>query len=208
MSEHQLRATFNTTRALKEILILLYFYETASAFSNQSFLKLLLIENQMTSFHTIVIFGLHSNKLLLLVLLLVCMWVCVCVCVLCVCVYVCVSWLSKAINIKPEFRSAMLCCGNLSASSTYVKDNQRKNFQAGKCAKECQLNRARQREVKHNSYKFSKKSTVSIATFLFSNLGRHPDLGSIVEPTLRVGSLFSREGLPNLFLSALAQVLT
>ena len=90
MSEHQLRATFNTTRALKEILILLYFYETASAFSNQSFLKLLLIENQMTSFHTIVIFGLHSNKLLLLVLLLVCMWVCVCVCVVCVCVCVCV----------------------------------------------------------------------------------------------------------------------
>ena len=38
----------------------------------------------------------------------------------------------------------------------HVKDNYRKNLQAGNCAKERQLNHAKLREIKDNSYKFSK----------------------------------------------------
>ena len=38
----------------------------------------------------------------------------------------------------------------------HVIDNYSRNLQAGNCAKECQLKRAKPREVKENSYKLSK----------------------------------------------------
>ena len=101
----------------------------------------------------------------------VCMCVCVCVCVcvcLCVCVCVCVCvfinfhrkgspWLSKA-NVMPEFRSAMLCRGNNSVPNTFVATAKAiiaGTFKLAKCAKKCQLNRAKPREVKDNSLKLS-----------------------------------------------------
>ena len=56
----------------------------------------------------------------------------------------------------------------------HVIDNYSRNLQTGNCANECQLNQAKQRKVKDNSYKLSKKPMVkvrSIATFLLTNLG-------------------------------------
>ena len=53
-----------------------------------------------------------------------------------------------------------------------VKDSHRRNLRTSNCAKECQLNRAKQRGVKDNSYKLSEKPTVkgrSIAGFLLTN---------------------------------------
>ena len=38
----------------------------------------------------------------------------------------------------------------------HVKDIHRRNLQAGNCAEECQLNRAKPGELKDNSYKLSK----------------------------------------------------
>ena len=69
----------------------------------------------------------------------------------------------------------------------HVKDNDNRYLQAGKCAKECQLNQVNPREIKDNSLKLyklyklnklSKKPTVktrSIATFLFTNLVSRAD---------------------------------
>ena len=56
-----------------------------------------------------------------------------------------------------------------------LKDNHRINFEAGNYTKECQLNRAKPRELKENSYKLSKTLTIkerSIATFSLTNLGK------------------------------------
>ena len=44
-----------------------------------------------------------------------------------------------------------LCC--------HVINNRSRNFQGSNCEKECQLNRAEQREVKDSSYKLSKPSS-------------------------------------------------
>ena len=62
----------------------------------------------------------------------VCVWVCVCVCV-CVCARVCArvclfiffhrkgfSRLKKTIDLMPEFRSGMVCSGNVFVSRTFV----------------------------------------------------------------------------------------
>ena len=70
------------------------------------------------------------------------------------------SLLSKTVNVMPEFRSAWysveyFCIKELCHCD---KSNHRKNVQAGNCAKECQLNQAKPREVKDNSYKLSKKN--------------------------------------------------
>ena len=88
----------------------------------------------------------HANSLLLLT------HVCVCVC-MCVCLFVCVlisfylkgfSWLNETISVMPEFRSVMVCwwkCFCMKDLCHRIKDNYRKNFQVGNCAKKCQLNR-------------------------------------------------------------------
>ena len=98
--------------------------------------------------------------------------VCVCVCV-CVCMYVYFfhrkglqnktiswlnSWLNKTINVMIEIRPAMLCRGNDSVSSTFVKP--------GRATRN-------QRQLLW----FSKKLTAkvrSIVTFLLTNLGSRP----------------------------------
>ena len=54
----------------------------------------------------------------------------------------------------------MVICGYISVSRNFVlsvKDIHKKNLQAAKYAKECQLNQEKPREVKDSSYKFSKK---------------------------------------------------
>ena len=59
----------------------------------------------------------------------------------------------------PEFRLVMVCCEYNAVSSTFclvVKDNHRKNLQAGNCGEECQLNRAKPGEVKGSSQIYSK----------------------------------------------------
>ena len=43
------------------------------------------------------------------------------------------SWLNKTINVTPEFRSVMVCCGNISVSSTicpHVIDDHSRNLPA------------------------------------------------------------------------------
>ena len=66
-----------------------------------------------------------------------CLCVCVCVCVsVCVCVCVCVC----------------LCLCLCLCLYLCLCDSCRKLLQAGNCAKECQLNRAKPQEVKDNSY--------------------------------------------------------
>ena len=78
-------------------------------------------------------------------------------------------WLSKAISdgmLRKFFCIKYLCC--------HVIDNYSRNLQTGNCANECQINQAKPRKVKDNSYKLSKKPMVkvrSIATFLLTNLG-------------------------------------
>ena len=53
----------------------------------------------------------------------------------------------------------MVTCEYISISylCLSVKDIHKKNLQAAKYAKECQLNQEKPREVKDSSYKFSKK---------------------------------------------------
>ena len=120
----------------------------------------------------------------------VCVFVCVCVCVcaLCallewvflfVCVRICVfisflckgfSWLSK-INVM--FRSAMLCWGNKFYAKylcSHVIDNHSRDLQASCYIKECQLNRAKLREVKDNSFTKPTVKAWSVSTFLLTNL--------------------------------------
>ena len=91
----------------------------------------------------LIVFLKHSfpNLLLACVCVYVCVRVCVCVCV-CVCVRACVRvcesvcacvcacvisfhskefcWLNKTINAMLEFRSAMVCCRNISVSRYQV----------------------------------------------------------------------------------------
>ena len=56
--------------------------------------------------------------------------------------------------------SAMACFGNICVKDLClrVRDNHRKKLQAGNCAKECQLIRAKSRKVKDSSYKLLKKA--------------------------------------------------
>ena len=63
-------------------------------------------------------------------------------------------------------------------NSLVIEEKHRKNLQAGNCVKECELIQAKPQEVKDNSYKLSKKTIVkvrSIATFLLTHLGSHPE---------------------------------
>ena len=64
------------------------------------------------------------------------------------CVYVCVfisfhrkgySWLNKAINVVPEFKSAMdgMLWKYFCIKDLRVKDIHKNNLQAGSCANEC-----------------------------------------------------------------------
>ena len=77
----------------------------------------------------------------------------------CVCMWVFISFHCKALteqnnkcNVRVQVSDGMLwkyfCIKDLFRR---VKDIHRKNLQAGNCAKECQLNRAKPREVKDNS---------------------------------------------------------
>ena len=76
--------------------------------------------------------------------LCVCLCVCVCVC-MCVCVYFLLPerllLTEQKTNVMAEFRSAMICCGNISVSSTkylsshQVIGNHNRNLQASNCAK-------------------------------------------------------------------------
>ena len=47
-------------------------------------------------------------------------WNCVCMCLFTFFHQKGFSWLNKTINIMPEFRSAMVCCGNITRSSSFV----------------------------------------------------------------------------------------
>ena len=80
-------------------------------------------------------------------------------------------------NARVQVRDGMLwkylCVKNL---YLFVKDIRRKNLQADFCAKECQLNWKKSREVKDNS-KLPRKSTVTSRDLT-------QDKGNIVEPTL------------------------
>ena len=86
-----------------------------------------------------------------------------CVCVLCVFIsFHCkdFSWLNKTIVVLSPYASASddmlrkhFCVKDL---CFYFKGNHKKNLEADNCAKECQINRVKTREVKGNSYKFSK----------------------------------------------------
>ena len=84
---------------------------------------------------------------------------------------------SSKCNARVQVRDGMLrkylCVKNL---YLFVKDIHRKNLQADFCAKECQLNRKKSREVKGNS-KLPRKSTVTSGDVT-------QDKGNIVEPTL------------------------
>ena len=107
----------------------------------------------------------HKRTITSSFLTCVCVCMCVCVCV-CVCVYVCVYLLlSKRLllteqnnksNAKDQICDVVLrkysCVKNL---CRHVIDNHSKDLITSNCAKECQLNRAEPREVRHNSLKFS-----------------------------------------------------
>ena len=75
-----------------------------------------------------------------------------------------------------------------------VKEVHEKNLQAASCAKECQLNRAKPREVKGGSYKLSIKTNVKKAYFLSFTITSGSFLtwgkGNIIEPTLQREGLF------------------
>ena len=105
---------------------------------------------------------------------------CVCVCVracVCVCVFIsfhlkAFSWLNKTINIMPQFRSAMVYCGNISASRDFAsgpKTISRRTFKLVTVQKsanwtgQCQVNREKPREIKDNSCNFLKKTIGKIA---------------------------------------------
>ena len=69
---------------------------------------------------------------------------------------------NKIVTVSVLLAAALLldfCCGSISVSRTFTsisKDIHKKNLQAGNYAKECQLNRARPRELEDKSYKISK----------------------------------------------------
>ena len=84
--------------------------------------------------------------------------------------------------------------------SSLRQRSHKKNFQAGNCSKECQLNRAKPRELKDISYKLSKNPTVKKReniSFLHTKLGSRPDSAHRTNATLR-GVTFTREDLPNI----------
>ena len=104
----------------------------------------------------------------------------------------------------PEFRSAMVCCGNITVSSSFVSMSktviertfklatvQRVSIKPGKVT--------RSKTILINFLKPMVKAQ-PIATFLLTNLGCHltQHKANIVEWTLHPkGSLFTRESLPN-----------
>ena len=68
-------------------------------------------------------------------------------------------WLNKTIIVMPAFRSAMVCLRKffcIKDLCLHFKDSHRKNLKTENCVKECQLNRAKPRELKDNSCKLSK----------------------------------------------------
>ena len=76
-----------------------------------------------------------------------------------------------------EFRSAMVCWGNISVSTFCLlfKDDHRKKLQASNCAEECQLNPAKP-QVKDNFYNFLKPTVKarSITNFILTqHKGKH-----------------------------------
>ena len=82
---------------------------------------------------------------------------------LCVCIYVCfLTEQNNKCNVRVQVNDGMLwkyfCINYLCLR---IKDNHRKNLQASNYAKECQLNRAKPREVKDNSYRLSKTNAKS-----------------------------------------------
>ena len=90
----------------------------------------------------------------------------VCVCV-CVCVFISFHrncfWLNKNkcnawVQVSDGMLRKYLCIKYLLIKyfCRHVIGNHRRNLQGGNCAKECQLSRAKPREVKDNSYKLSK----------------------------------------------------
>ena len=64
----------------------------------------------------------QKPMLISIYLIISCVRVCLCVCI---CVFISFhhkgfSWLDKAIDVMSEVRSTMVCCGNISVSSTFV----------------------------------------------------------------------------------------
>ena len=101
-----------------------------------------------------------------------CVYVYICVCV-CVCISFqrkSFSWMNKTIkfNARDQVSDGMLqkyiCIKYLYLR---VKENHKKNLQAGNCAKECQLNWENRRKVKNNSYKLSKEQTIKKRQYIF-----------------------------------------
>lgn len=94
---------------------------------------------------------------------------CVCVCLF-VCLFIsfhrkCFSWQNK-INVMSEFRSTMVCCGNISVSSTFISLSKtiiEKTFNLASVKKSVSLTRQ-----SHKKYKRTVKAR-SIANF-FTNL--------------------------------------
>ena len=81
----------------------------------------------------------------------------------CVCIYVCfLTEQNNKCNVRVQVNDGMLwkyfCINYLCLR---IKDNHGKNLQASNYAKECQLNRAKPREVKDNSYRLSKTNAKS-----------------------------------------------
>ena len=104
---------------------------------------------------------------------------CVCVCA-CVCVYflsptelvelveLLLTEQNNKCDARVQVRDGMVwnffCIKDLCLR---VKDNHRKNLQAGNSAKECKLNRAKPQEIKGNSCKLSKQTNGKSAKYSF-----------------------------------------
>ena len=126
-----------------------------------------------------------------------CVYVCVCVCVCAYFLFTVKASLTEQnnkCNTRVQVSNGMLWkYFRINDFCLHVKGNHRKNLQAGSCAKECQLNWKKPREVKYNSYKLSKKTPLkarSIATFLLTNLGCRPE--SAQRQYCRIGTTPSR----------------
>ena len=82
----------------------------------------------------------------------------------CVCVCMCISFhfrgfLNNKCNARVQANDGMLWkCFPIKDLFLRIKDFHGKNLQGGNFTKECQLNRAKPREGKRNSYKLSKKN--------------------------------------------------